>query len=304
MEIPAPSDTTHARIFASWEEGQDSRHSRRLGASSIGKECERDIWYSFRWAKKKRFDGRMLRLFNRGHREEPVVCSDLRLTGAEVLELDPDTGSQWEFSILGDHFVCKVDAVGVGFVEAPETWHVIEIKTHNDKSFSSLKLGGVKAAKPEHYAQCMTGMGMSEMTRALYVAVNKDSDELYIERIRFDAKEWQDLQNKARAIIGARVPPEKINNSPAFYKCKFCDHNSICHEMGEVAEKNCRTCEYSDPLDSGGWFCGKHVGDIDEARQKQGCADHRYREGMLPAEAQKALDLFGGKVIVDTGVAF
>jgi hypothetical protein len=41
-----------------------------LGASLIGHECKRYLFYVFRWCFKENFDGRMQRLFNRGHREE------------------------------------------------------------------------------------------------------------------------------------------------------------------------------------------------------------------------------------------
>ena len=44
--------------------------SRTVGASSIGHKCERYLWYQFRWFFREKFNGRMLRLFDRGHREE------------------------------------------------------------------------------------------------------------------------------------------------------------------------------------------------------------------------------------------
>ena len=33
-----------------------------LGASLIGRECARELWYSFRWTTKPSFEGRMIRL--------------------------------------------------------------------------------------------------------------------------------------------------------------------------------------------------------------------------------------------------
>ena len=35
-----------------------------LGASIIGKDCERALWYDFRWVTRWAFTGRMLRLFD------------------------------------------------------------------------------------------------------------------------------------------------------------------------------------------------------------------------------------------------
>lgn len=67
----------------------DDGPRRHLGASVIGKECLREIWYGWRWAAFTRFEGRMLRLFERGHDEEPRLAELLRIAGAEVQEYDP-----------------------------------------------------------------------------------------------------------------------------------------------------------------------------------------------------------------------
>lgn len=48
----------------------DGGHRRHLGASLIGDECKRKLWYIFRWCFQEKTDGRKQRLFNRGHREE------------------------------------------------------------------------------------------------------------------------------------------------------------------------------------------------------------------------------------------
>ena len=42
-----------------------------LGASVLGRKCLRQIWYGWRWAHVVQHQGRLLRLFRRGHREEP-----------------------------------------------------------------------------------------------------------------------------------------------------------------------------------------------------------------------------------------
>ena len=54
---------------------------------------------------------------------------------------------------------------------------MLEIKTHNAKSCGTLKRQGVQKSKPRHWAQMQTYMGMAQLKRALYFAVNKDTDE-------------------------------------------------------------------------------------------------------------------------------
>ena len=56
---------------------------------------------------------------------------NLRRTGATVLEVDPETGRQWRVEAHGGHFGGSLDAVALGLLEAPKTWHVVEFKTHS-----------------------------------------------------------------------------------------------------------------------------------------------------------------------------
>ena len=50
----------------------------------LGKECPRAVWYDFRWVHMEKHGGRMLRLFRRGHREEPAMVEYLRMIGATI----------------------------------------------------------------------------------------------------------------------------------------------------------------------------------------------------------------------------
>lgn len=64
-------------------------HRNHLGASTLGEACWRKLWYSFRWVKEERFDGRMMRLFNVGHSAEPRFIAYLRGIGFDVKEFEP-----------------------------------------------------------------------------------------------------------------------------------------------------------------------------------------------------------------------
>lgn len=65
-------------------------HRNHLGASELGEECWRKLWYGFRWTKLEHFDGRMMRLFNVGHSAEPRFVTYLRGIGFEVKEFETD----------------------------------------------------------------------------------------------------------------------------------------------------------------------------------------------------------------------
>lgn len=63
-------------------------HRSHLGASLIGEDCLMKLWFIFRWVQREDFSGRMLRLFQRGHREEQVFIEYLRGIGCTVIEYD------------------------------------------------------------------------------------------------------------------------------------------------------------------------------------------------------------------------
>jgi hypothetical protein len=249
----------------------------------LGRECERELWYIFRWATKATHIGRMLRLFARGDLEETRLIEDLRRIGVTVLDLDPDTGRQWKVRTLGDHLGGSMDAVALGIPEAPKTWHLCEFKTHNAKSFAKLQKEGVQRAKPEHYAQMQVYMHLASLERALYLACNKDTDELYQERVRYDQAAALRLVEKGRRIIFAARSPARISEDPAAFACRWCDQRAVCHE-GQLPELNCRTCMHSTPLEAGGWECARWNRLISEAEQKVGCPHYLTHPDLVPGE--------------------
>ena len=61
-----------------------------LGFSMIGDECQRKLWYGFRWCKMPKPDPRIKRLFDRGHKEEDRFIDYLRGIGCTVEPFDPN----------------------------------------------------------------------------------------------------------------------------------------------------------------------------------------------------------------------
>ena len=99
---PPEASVVESLIDQHWLNQTDS-HRPHLGGSQIGKECERALWYSFRWAFNSSFPGRIRRLFRRGHHEENWFVDDLKSIGVQVLERDPVTGKQFLYSDVGGH---------------------------------------------------------------------------------------------------------------------------------------------------------------------------------------------------------
>lgn len=242
-----------------------------LGASLLGRECSRELWYSFHWSILKKFEGRMIRLFNRGHLEEPRMVALLKMIGYQVWQFNSN-GKQFRVDGYKNHAGGGIDAVVRGVLDIPEGENALgEFKTHNDDSFQKLKQTGVFNAKPEHFVQMQTYMGKLDLKYALYVAVNKNNDELHAEIIHFDQKLFDRYQERSRIVIDSKVPLPKLPNASAsWYKCKFCDYNGICNR-GETPVKNCRTCQFSEVGDNGTWVCQKTGTVLSKTTQMVGC---------------------------------
>lgn len=266
-----------------------ARHSSRLGASTIGKPCARQLWYEFRWfLPPEEFEGQIHRLFDRGHFEEDWLALDLRSAGATVHETDQRTGEQFEFTECDGHLVAKLDGAAVNLPDAPKTWHSLELKTHNRKSFDKLKAKGVLESKPEHYAQCVIGMGLSGLTRCLYLAVCKDTDELYGERFRWEEckDDFKALIERARLIINARTAPARISANPDSPECRYCRFKDVCHGNAQQ-DLNCRTCKDSLPIADGQWKCTKHQRTLTTEDQCNGCDTYQLIGITLPSSWAK-----------------
>lgn len=286
------------QAVADWRESkqEDSRRPH-LGGSMIGHHCERYLWGSFRWAFSQQHDSRLLRLFMRGHKEEDFFVEELRGAGLVVLDHDNETGQQFRISHCGGHVSGSLDGKALGVKEAPKTQHLLEFKTHGDKSFKDLKANGVQLSKSQHYAQMQFYMLFTKMKRALYVAVNKNTDELYMERIDFDKAYAQELADKSERIVFADepvVPPyEKTHYLCKAFKCPMYGN---CHE-NKLPERNCRTCLHSTPESSGVWTCAKHdkaVIPVHAQRKHHDC--HRFMPTVVPSKIERYNDVTGDMI--------
>ena len=281
--MPMMPDSMHtsARKIYEWYEAQPRQHREHLGASLIGHHCDRYLWLTFRWAASPAFKGRTLRLFETGKREESRVYTELRAIGVE-LHTEAD-GKQIECRDETGHFGGSLDGIGLGFPEAPKTWAVLEIKTFNAKSFGALKLKGVQAEKPQHWAQMQTYMGLMQLDRALYIAVNKDTDDLHTEWVHFDQGAYTDISCRAARVIERTSPAERISEDPANWQCKMCDMYNLCHQKAE-AEFNCRTCCHATPVADGEWHCSMLGKMLTVKEQRVGCDSHLFIPALVHGE--------------------
>jgi hypothetical protein len=270
-------------ITDAYRSDPEDGHRAHLGASILGQECRRATWYSFRWVTKASFLGRTLRLFNRGHLEEGRIIAQLLMIGAQVYQQDGN-GKQFRISWA------EGDGLAVGVPDLPDgTNSLLEFKTHGEKSFIELAgklpewrayvLGegaftgkGLKECKPEHYIQMQLYMRKMGLAAGLYVAVCKNTDDQYMEIITLDTRIADFYIELGDEIVWTEIAPSKINSSPGFFKCRFCDHRPVCH-LKATPDFNCRTCQFSKPIAGAAWMCNKHNSELPIERQRTGCSD-------------------------------
>lgn len=219
--LESERDTTAARDY--------------LGASRVGASCERQLQFEYAKAPvdpEKGFSGRLLRIFERGHRTEDMAIRWLRLAGFQ-LKTEDAQGHQFGFSVANGRLRGHVDGVLVGGPEGfayPALW---ENKCLGAKSWRDVEKRKLAASKPVYAAQIalyQTYLGLHEHP-ALFTAVNADTMEVYAELIPFDAGLAQRMSDRAVRVIEATeagdLLPRAFTDSTHF-ECKFCAWADRC----------------------------------------------------------------------------
>ena len=261
----------------------DGGHRSHLGASLIGRECKRYLWYVFRWCLHEKTTGRQQRLFNRGHREEARFIEWLEGIGFKVWFENRDEGPnekgefpQYRISDVMGHFGGSLDGIAVlperyGIAEAV----LLEFKTNGTGAgFNKLADDGMPIAKPEHFAQTSTYGKKYNFRYCVYLNINKNDDSLHVEVVKLNHNLGEQMIMKAEQIITTQKPPARLSDNPTFHKCGYCAMKDICHK-GAVPEVNCRSCAFARPVENAEWFCEVHNGNIPKDFIPKACPSYK-----------------------------
>ena len=194
-----------------------------IGASSIGSDCYRQIWYECKGYEGGGIDPKLKRTFEIGKKLESLVLGWLEDAGIPLVRTwVPVVDSSLNY------FKGHIDSMILkdGLSDA-----VLEIKTAKDSSFSQFESKGVKRWMPKYYAQVQSYMGMIGVNQAYIVVLNKDNSELLDERVEFDLEYYEGLRAKAQIIYEAVTIPPRVNGSPIWYQCKMCKFQKECHGL-------------------------------------------------------------------------
>ncbi|UPT53096.1 exonuclease [Synechococcus phage Yong-M3-232] len=289
VAIPEIGDPTLQEADRALERAQERRHRSHLGMSQIGRPCEREIWYSFRWVQQNNFDAATLKRFEDGHASELVAVRRLKMVpGIELHEVD-ERGEQFRFEDFGGHFSGSCDGAVLGILQAPKTWHILEIKAsakHDDLDKAKKKVGDKAALadwNPTYYAQAALYMHYAGLDRHYLVCVSPGARKWTSVRTEADPVHAEVLRAKAERIIFTDQAPNRIGG-PDSFTCRWCDFHALCHGSEVRAERNCRTCLHSTPERDGTWRCEKFGHTLSKDDQVAGCPEHRFLPSLVPGE--------------------
>lgn len=262
--------TSEQDVYQALERRQGERNdfNRWIGASMIGHPCRRFVAYSFRCAFHNAFKGQTLRIFDNGNKAEDRIVADLEATDKiKVSE------RQTQLNLEGGRGHVGVTLDGVSFEDGQ--YRVLEMKTANAKSFKELAAKGVMQAKRQHYCQMQFGMLVTGLLGAIYVAENKDTQELHIEYVRYNYDVAVGLASLAIAVLDGKEQV-RCNEKPDWFECQWCAAKPIC-KGDQFPRAHCLTCCHSTPVDGGKWTCARwENAEIPNEALPLGCPDHLY----------------------------
>lgn len=194
-----------------------------IGASNIGSDCLRQIWYGLKCCKSVPNLARNQRNMDIGKKFEGMILDWLESAGLTVIRPHPSNHYLEYFDAELPYFRGHADAL------LPTLNAVIDIKVIKASSYREFVNKGIKAWSPIYYAQLQSYMGMGNIPHAYLLALNKDTAELHDEKVDFDEPHYKFLKHRAEIIANSVSEPVRISSNPSWWLCKLCKYRSTCH---------------------------------------------------------------------------
>ncbi len=208
-----------------------------LGASGLGHACGRSIQYDFLHSEKKKFSGRILRVFERGHAGEKLVASFLRKSGFKISVCDKNR-RQYEFSQVNGLLKGHIDGI---IKKAPAKFRMLtgfgtpaiwENKVLEQKYFNQLKRKGLKDFSSGYYGQAQLYMAYFNLHKnpALFTALNPNNMEVYAELVPYDVRVAQQMSDRGVLIlkgISRNQTMDRVSNKKNWV-CNMCSWAEKC----------------------------------------------------------------------------
>jgi hypothetical protein len=243
---PTPAEAVRGAVDAALAARAAAAPPRNyLGASRLGAPCARQLQFEFLATPRDpgaELDGRLARIFERGHRTEEMAAGWLRAAGFNLRTAARD-GTQFGFATAGGRIRGHIDGAIVGapvrlgdFAPTPAAPALWECKALNARSWSDLVRRKLRAARPTYAGQVALYQAYMNLTEtpALFTAVNADTMQLHVELVPFDAELAQRLSDRGLTILAACdarewLPP--LSRDRDHPECLRCPWAARCREI-------------------------------------------------------------------------
>ena len=237
VSITEEKDPTLEAMYEAIELAQDTKVRDYLGASSIGEDCPRKIWYRYNDYPRDLFKAETLLNFADGHASEDITADRLRMVEGITLITHDDSGNQIGFEDLKGKFKGHCDGMILGLKQAPKTWHVWEHKCSNHKKYNQFlntkaKFGEKFALKnwnKNYYVQGQLYMHYHNVKRH-YMTVALAGSRMYAScRTEYEPEVAMQYIDRADKIINAKQEPPRLSDKRDFFQCRWCEFSDECH---------------------------------------------------------------------------
>lgn len=226
-----PFDGLEVRLFNFLSSGKERRNY--LGCSILGHPCDRYLWLNWKGVEPpppslnthdeiNKLTKQQIR-FEIGHVLEDHLIQLLNKIGYLIID------KQKSISLLEGQIKGHIDGI---IFDPHRNKYVLEIKTMNDQRYKTLIKNKVKNGFPEYWSQCQAYMKGLDIHQALFLALNKNTGEIYKEVISYNAKDAQGLMLKAHRIFEYEWEPPIYNEIEGRKPmvCYGCDFQSRCYK--------------------------------------------------------------------------
>jgi hypothetical protein len=236
--MPSVVEDIAEALAEAWVKRQRDRGSAsRLPLSQVG-DCQRKVWHALQPHPPTPPDDTLLHIFDYGNAVEDYVIRLLRMAGYEVEDVDPNTGEQWRVEDHSGRVSGRLD--GIVSYGSRKRKALLEVKSANANQYRKLLDVGAQSWNSKYIDQVQYYMGLAVLDHTMFVVLNKNQfylgngswefDPLYVEKIRFDEKRFNELRVKALDIVNARSTPDRPEAGKSQYCgfCKYCSSNQWC----------------------------------------------------------------------------
>ncbi len=211
------------KVINAWYEANNKPRTW-LGLSQIGHQCERYLWYCHHGYTGEQPEGRVLRLFQLGNILEDQTILDLKTAGF----IHHSGQKEVTFTNNGVTLQGHIDGIVEGLLESGQP-HLFEHKTCCEKKFKELlKLNSYERWNETYKAQVHVYMLGLKLKRCLAVVYNKNTSELYTERIRLDRDYAIGRLERAFSAIDRKSKPCRKCPNKSWFEAKWCDYYKEC----------------------------------------------------------------------------